>query len=612
VLLAVGAAGILLPSAIEAQLLPSDPAERARVVAQIFEANASELTIFDRRGAEVARVGSRDLHGRPTLSPDGKRIAVIKNDVDKETSDLWIVNVDGGAATRLTTSETREGVQGAAWSPDGSEIAYSALREGYFGLYRQPATGGTEELLYRGSAPLTLTEWSLDGRYLGYFSTDLTGGALYALPLHGANDREPLEIFRSEKQAQGVHFSPDSRYVSYVSNDTGRNEIYVRRFDPGASADVSQQPQRVSNDGAQGLAFWRQDGTELYYLAADRSIMAVPVTPTSEGLAFGRPTALFRAPDALQLAPGNTSISSDGAHIVVAVPPPVLRELTVLDREGNVVTKVGDTGAYVQPNVSPDGTRVVLMNNDRETGSLDIWTVDLASGKRTAITRNDWPEFAPIWSPDGRDVAYVSMRDSYAGIYRKAADGTGEEELLFRYTPGAGMVLTDWSPDGRFLTFHTGVLVLVPLTAAADPLQRKEIDWLREDYDVLQGRFSPDGRFIAYLSNEADPDRAEVYVRPFDAAKPDAPPAGSAVRVSKDGALGMVNWRGDGKQLYFLSRDWEVMAVDVTLEPAPQAGDPRVLFKLNGPLPGNPSQWKNVSPDGERFVFAMPAAAARR
>ncbi len=154
------------------------------------------------------------------------------------------------------------------------------------------------------------------------------------------------------------------------------------------------------------------------------------------------------------------------------------------------------------------------------------------------------------------------------------------------------------------------MLVLVPVgddTRAAD---RKEIDWLREDYDVGQGRFSPDNRFLAFLSNEADPDRGEVYVRPFDASKPEAPPAGPAVRVSKDGAIGMIFWRQDGKELYFMTRNWEVMAVDVTTSPTFTTGTPRLLFSLPGPLPGNPMQWKNVSQDGQRFVFAMPAAVA--
>ena len=140
-------------------------------------------------------------------------------------------------------------------------------------------------------------------------------------------------------------------------------------------------------------------------------------------------------------------------------------------------------------------------------------------------------------------------------------------------------------------------------------LDRKAIEWLREDYDVVDGRFSPDGRYLAFLSNEATINKADVYVRPFDASKPETP-AGPAVQVSKNGAIGMISWRQDGKEMYFLTRDWEVMAVDVATTPTFQAGTPRPLFKLPGPLPGNPPQWNNVSRDGQRFVFAVPVTAA--
>ena len=102
---------------------------------------------------------------------------------------------------------------------------------------------------------------------------------------------------------------------------------------------------------------------------------------------------------------------------------------------------------------------------------------------------------------------------------------------------------------------------------------------------MILGRFSPDSRFLAYLSNEAEVDMMQVYVRPFDASKPEKPGPGPAVQVSKNGAGGMIFWRQDGKEMYFMTRDFEVMAVDITTTPAFQAGTPRLLFKLPGPLP---------------------------
>ena len=609
---ALCAALLLAPVASQAQL-PRDPVERARVVSQIMEMNARQLTVFDRQGRPVTTVGTRDLYNQPVFSPDATRMAVVRPDLDKETQDLWVIDNASGKALQLTVSKTREQTGSPAWSPDGKLIAYVALRDGYFGLYRKASNAqGDEELLYKGSAPMTLTDWSQDGKYLTYFSADLSGGGLYALPLAGTGERKPIEVYRNKSQNQGPRLSPDGRLMTYTSNASGRTEVYAIPFDPNvtAGAPPAAGPWQISDQGGSGMVFWRKDGKELYYLGADRAIMVVHVnsgtTPT-----FSKPQVLFRptAEIAPGIGPGTASVSRDGERFVIAVPRPQLRQLTVYDRSGKVLSKVGDPGFYNQANISPDGGRAVVMRVDPRTGNNDIWTIDLASGKGTAITNDTDPQNAPIWSPDGKQVAYVSTHESISSIYRKSADGTGEAEQVFSYTPGAGMVLTDWSSDNKFMTFHTGVIVLVPISGGQKASERKEIDWLREDYDAGLGRFSPDTRYIAFISNEEDVDKGEVYVRPFDPNKPDAPLTGPAIRVSKDGAIGMIAWRQDGKELYYMTRNWEVMAVDIETTPTFKAGTPRMLFSLPGPLPGNPQQWKNVSPDGQRFLFAMPTNA---
>jgi Tol biopolymer transport system component len=579
-----------------------------------MEANARQLTLFDRQGRPVSTVGTRDLYNQPVFSPDSTRLVVGKNDLEKETSDLWVIDNASGKAIQLTSSKTREQAGSPAWSPDGKQIAYVALRDGYFSLYRKSSNAqGEEELLYKNSAPLTLTDWSQDGRYLTYFSADLSGGGLYALPLSGSGERKPIEVYRNKSQNQGPRLSPDSRIMTYTSNASGRLEVYAIPFDPAAApgAAPAAGPWQISEQGGTGMVFWRKDGKELYYLAADRAVMVVEVA-AGAAPKFGKPQVLFRLPAdvAPGIAPGTASVSRDGERFVMAVPRPQLRQLTLYDRSGTVVTTVGEPGLYNQPNMSPDGRRAVVMRVDPKTGNNDIWTVDLASGKGTPITDDTDPQNAPIWSPDGKQVAYVSTHESISSIYRKAADGTGQAEHVFSYTPGAGMVLTDWSSDNSFMTFHTGVIVLVPLSGAQKAAERKEIDWLREDYDAGQGRFSPDNRYIAFISNEADVDKGEVYVRPFDPSKPDAALSGPAIRVSKDGAIGMITWRQDGKELYYMTRNWEVMAVDVETTPTFKVGTPRMLFSLPGPLPGNALQWKNVSPDGQRFLFAMPTNAS--
>jgi Tol biopolymer transport system component len=325
---------------------------------------------------------------------------------------------------------------------------------------------------------------------------------------------------------------------------------------------------------------------------------------------------LFHPAEEVAVAPGTSSVSRDGERFVIAVPPSRLRQLTILDRQGKVVKKVGEPGAYAQPAFSPDGTRVAVTRNDPKTGNNDIWTFDVATGKGYAVTNDVWQDNTPIWSADGKQLAYVSTREQYSGIYRKAWDGSGQEELLFRYTPGAGIGFSDWSSDGKFLTFSIGALLVVPVRPDEKALDRKALDWIRDENNEFGGRFSPDGRFLAYGSDEADPldfaggGTVDVYVRPFDAAKPDAPGPGTAIRVTKNGAQ-IFGWRRqDGKELIYLNRDFELMALDVSTAPTFRAGTPKLLFKLASPQTAISPD--GISRDGQRFVFGMPVSAAAR
>ena len=591
-------------------------AARAKRLAERFETNARVLTLFDRQGKIVATVGERAMYGQPAFSPDRTRLAVMKTDMEAETTDIWVLDVATGKSTRITASETGAFAGSPVWSPDGSELAYVALRGSYQNLYRKASTGeGTEALVYQHPGQITVTDWSMDGRFLSFFSNDLSGGTLYALPLTGDGAGKPIEMFRTASQAGGPRLSPDSRFVSYQSNPTGKNEVYVRPFDRSASAAPVAGPAQVSDQGSQGMLFWRQDGREVYYFAADGGVMAVPVSaaPTFE---FGKPAMLFRLSEAVPVNPGTASVSRDGERVVLAVHPnPTLLQITVFDRRGTVVSKVGEPGRYLNPALSPDGTKVAVLRIDPRTSIQDVWTYDVASGQGSAVTNDPSPENAPIWAPDGRHVVYVSTRLGFAGIYRKPWDGMGQEEQqLFRYTPGAFLVLTDWSADGKFVTFHdgcSGVLHVLPVSEDQSGLERKAIEWLRDEYEVAQARFSPDSRFIAYLSNEIDADTFQVYVRPFDAAKPEVDASSAKpVQVSTAGALGMIFWRADGKELYFMTPQWQVMAMDVSTTPTFKAGAPRLLFTLPGPSVGNPQQWRNVSRDGQRFVFVMSVPAS--
>ena len=601
------ALGLLAPRPAAGQL-PRDPVERARVIGEILQANARQLTLFDRSGKSIGQIGPRGMYNRPVLSPDGKRVAVSKADLDKETNDVWIFEVATGQGIPITHTLPREGANTPVWSPDGSQVAYVRLSEGFPAIYRKASNGaGAEELLYRHRAPADLTDWSLDGRYLSFFSSNLAGGALYSLPLEGTGERKPIEILTSTFQLRAPRLSPDNRYVVYVSNPSGRDEIYVRPFDP-TGAPSSGEAVQISDQGGAGMPIWRRDGKELYYLGANGAVMVVDVTTTPTFKA-SRPHVLFRLADETPVTATMANVGRDGERVLIAVPPPQLAQLVVFDRAGKVVGRVGTPGRYAMPSFSPDGKRIAVLRNDPETGNRDVWTFDVATGKGAPVTNDTHQDDMHVWSPDGKHLAYFSLRGSDASLYRKASDGTGREELLFRYTPGTFMGLTDWSHDGKFLTFFTGVLAVLPVVSSgATPAQRKEIEWLREEYDVVLPRFSPDSRFLAYLSNEAKVDTMEVYVRPFDSGKPEAPGPGAAVQVSKDGAAGMLAWRQDGRELYFINRNWEVMAVEITTTPTFQAGPPQVLFKIPTPLPGPPGSY--MTRDGQRFILAVPSSAA--
>jgi len=282
-----------------------------------------------------------------------------------------------------------------------------------------------------------------------------------------------------------------------------------------------------------------------------------------------------------------------------------LQQLTVFDRQGTVVSRVGEPGSYSQAAFSPDGSRLAVIKRDLDSDTQDVWTFDIATGKGTSVTSDSALDAAPVWSPDGRSVAYVSVRENTHALFRRASDGTGKEERLYQHTTGAPIVLTDWSADGRFLCFWSGdTMFILPLDG-----ERKPVELKREDFFGRGGRFSPDGRLLAFNSNQSG--RFQIYVRSLDPL----PTAAGPSQVSNEGGIGGIVWRKDGRELFYLSQPPKqtVMAVEVTPAPAFETRAPRPLFEIPTPI-GAPAQLSNVSsPDGQRFVFAVnvPSRTAR-
>ncbi len=580
---------------------------RAKRNAQTFELNASTIVFYDRSGKRIGGpLGERAMYQGAVISPDGSRVAVVKADLPNESADVYVLDVATGSSTRLTTSARTEFTLSPIWSPDGSKIAYVSMRKGQEGIYVRPANGqGAEELVFRNpGAFMNLSDWSSDGKTLTFAFSDMKGGTLYTLPLDGGPDRKAIEIFKTELQAFGPHFSPDGRFLAYVVVDkANRGEIFVRPADPAASGG----PWQIS-EGAVGMPFWRRDGKELYYLARDRTVMVAEVG-TAPSFSFTKPRVLFKPQGAVPEIV--RTISADGERFLVVPPPrgPQLQQLTIFDRTGKVLEKIGEPGLYSQPAFSPDGTRLLVVKNDVQTAQADYWTIEIATGKPTRLTNDTFGKAAALWSPDGKYIYYSSFRSGDFPIYRRLSDGSGGEEFVFQYTPGAFVGPSDITPDGKWLICDAGgYLITVPL--AGDAKSRKEVETLRDEFLNTVGRISPDGNFIAYRSDEAQPERGEIYVRPFKASS--AETGDGKWRLSKDGAQAMVHWRADGKELFWRgmnleSNDLLVVSVDVATTPAFSVGTPKLLFKVPGPVGGNIG---NISRDGQRFVFAVNVSAA--
>jgi hypothetical protein len=361
----------------------------------------------------------------------------------------------------------------------------------------------------------------------------------------------------------------------------------------------------TSRDKVVTERFTRTSGNRIEYAATvvdsrtfqDRIELSFPMTQVDEGI---YESACHEGNRSMRNSLAAARLDDDARKLQRQRGP--RQQLTVFDRAGTVVARVGEPGLYTQAAFSPDASQVAVVRTDIETGNQDVWTFDVASGRGRAVTSDTAADSAPLWSPDGKTIAYASVRDTVPAVFRRAADGSGEEEPLYRHDSAAAVVLTDWSRDGRFLTFWTAEsLFVLPVTGDREAVAVGT---------ARGGRFSPDGRWLAYNASQAgQAARFHAFVRPFDPSAPASVTAAAARQVSQTNALGGLAWRADGKELFFLSQPpgQTMMAAEIAgTEPAA----PRALFQLP-PGVGAPAQLSNISsPDGQRFVFALPVPPA--
>jgi eukaryotic-like serine/threonine-protein kinase len=280
----------------------------------------AQLSWYDRQGKPLGKVGEPGLFLQFALSPDETRVGVHSIDPQHPASIILLVDLLRGTTTRFTFGSYSS--HSSAWSRDGGRIIYVSNHAGKYGLYEKPVNGEQEEkLLLQSDENMAATSWSPDGRFLLYFRTDpQTKDDLWVLPLEG--DKKPIPFLRTEFDEQNGYFSPDGHWVAYDSNETGREEVYVRAFASDSAREASGAGPKWLISTAGGVEpRWRADGRELYYVALDGKLMAVTVTP---GPVFqaGAPNTLFQTPVAHKEfgVIGDMDAAADGKRFLFDVP----------------------------------------------------------------------------------------------------------------------------------------------------------------------------------------------------------------------------------------------------------------------------------------------------
>lgn len=265
---------------------------------------AARLAWFDRTGREVGQAGTADLYGAFSLSPDGQRLAAAVGDPRSSSGDIWIYDLARNARSRFAFGPMDESEP--IWSPDGRRLVYFACCETGKSSLRikdtADASGEAESPLETGFlGPL---DWSADGRFIIY-TLGQPGGHkdLWTLPVIG--DRKPFPFVQTEFNERGARFSPDGRLVAYISDESGANEVYVKRFE-GAG-----EKWRISTSGGNSVR-WRRDGRELFYISADGKLMSVTVK-SGDSFEAAAPVPLF----SMNLI-GDYDVAADGQRFILA------------------------------------------------------------------------------------------------------------------------------------------------------------------------------------------------------------------------------------------------------------------------------------------------------
>ncbi len=509
------------------------------------------------------------FQGMPAISPDGRRLAFVATTSDGHDF-LYIRPLDSLEARRL------EGTDGASypfWAPDGRSLAFFAQGK----LARMDAAGGSPVLLC--DAPNSRGgSWGSRGTIV--FSIN-AGGEVHRVGENGGQSSSlPHLVARPQETNRWPSFLPDGQHFLYfvLSGDPKSSGTYV------GSLDLKETTRLGSADGgglyaAPGFLLYRSgDRLMGQRFDAERRVVTGEAFPVVEQIRWnGVATAALSAS------------ASETGLLVYQTGGATESRLQLYDRAGRELQAIGSPGAYWEPAFSPDARRLAVSRIDTEGLAGAIWAGDLDRGNLVRLSSQALIAATSLWSADGRRILYSAFPSGE--VYIRDAGGAEAERMLFRspgFTP-----LDDWSRDGRLIfyetidwrIFHNDVWVRDMQTGQSRPV-------LQAKFNQYGARLSPDGSWLAYQSEESG--ISEIFVRSF--------PESRERRQVSSGGGSQPRWRGDGRELFYISPDSKLMAVEVGTATPFEAGPARALFQTRIlPLIEARNHY-DAAADGQRFV----------
>jgi Tol biopolymer transport system component len=506
------------------------------------------------------------------IAPNGHTIAVVAYQESARKNMIWIYEL-GSHGTRSLAGT--EGASYPFWSADGRSIAFFADAQ----LKKLEVAGGPVQTICDAPQGRGGT-WNKDGVIV--FAPETTAGLFRVSASGGTSTKiSSLDTSRGEGSLRWPVFLPDGKHFMYLSgNFTGQkaaNAIYVGSLDSNEKRFVVEATSNAAYAAPGYLLFYRE-----------RTLLAQPFDLKHLALT-GEATVILPEIQYLpQVKRAIFAVSDQGLLLAQTGSEATFSQLAWFDRKGNAVGTVGKPDVYGNVFLAPDGKSVATDKTDMASLNIDIWTYELQRSGNKRLTFDPAIDSVPIWSPDATRLVFASNRQTYFGLYIKNSDGANDEKIIVQ--ENVGNFPSDWSRDGKYILYCRGA----DLWFVTYPELKSSL-FLKAPSVFRNGQFSPDGKWVAYASNESG--KWEIYVTSF-------PDAHGRWQISSGGGE-QPRWRGDGKELFFLSSDGKMMAALVTTGTHFDAGTPVVLFQSTPrpPVLVYDQFVYDVSRDGQRFLI---------